>query len=89
MLLVSIISILLANAVNLRRDVSILYSRVAMIVLVYCILNDLSSLSFISKGIGIHGGLVLITNITQTFHIFLFLISILILSLTSFFPRKV
>lgn len=89
MLIVSIISILLVNAVNSRRDLSILYNRIAIIVLIYCILNDLSSLSIISKGIGLHGGLILVTNITQIFHIFLFIISILILTLTSFFPRKV
>ena len=47
------------------------------------------SLSFISKGLGLHGGLLHITNITQIFHIFIFFISILILQLTSFYPRKV
>jgi NADH-ubiquinone oxidoreductase chain 2 len=47
------------------------------------------SLSFISKGIGLHGGLLHITNISQIFHIFVFFISILILQLTSFYPRKV
>jgi NADH-ubiquinone oxidoreductase chain 2 len=47
------------------------------------------SLSVISKGIGLHGGLLHITNITQIFHIFVFFISILILQLTSFYPRKV
>ena len=89
MIITSILSILLSNAVTIRRDISILYNRVAILVLVYCILNDLSSLTVITKGIGIHGGLLLITNITQIFHIFIFFISILILTLTSFFPRKV
>ncbi len=89
MIILSILSILLSNAVTSRRDISILYNRTVMIVLVYCILNDISSLSVITKGIGIHGGLLLITNITQIFHIFIFIISILILTLTSFFPRKV
>ncbi len=89
MLLISILSLLLSNAVTLRRDISILFNRVAIIVLVYCILHDIMSLSIISKGIGLHGGLLHITNITQVFHIFLFFISILILQLTSFYPRKV
>lgn len=89
MIIVSILSILLSNAVSNRRDISILYNRIAILVLAYCILNDLSSLTVITKGIGIHGGLLLITNITQIFHIFIFFISILILTLTSFFPRKV
>lgn len=89
MIIVSIISLLLSSAVNLRRDISILYNRIAMIILVYCILNDLASLSVVTKGIGLHGGLLLITNLTQIFHIFIFLVSILILTLTSFYPRKV
>lgn len=89
MIIISIISLLLSNSVNLRRDVSILYNRIAMIILAYCILNDMASLSVVSKGIALHGGLLLVTNITQIFHIFLFLVAILILTLTSFYPRKV
>nr|UNP23065.1 NADH dehydrogenase subunit 2 [Tolypocladium sp.] len=89
MIIISIIALLLSNAVNIRRDISILYNRIAMLILIYCILNDLSSLTVVTKGIGLHGGLLLVTNITQMFHIFLFIISILILTLTSFYPRKV
>lgn len=89
MILFSILSLLISNAVTLRRDMSILFNRVAIIALTYCILHDIVSLSVISKGIGIHGGLLHITTITQIFHIFVFFISILILQLTSFYPRKV
>ena len=89
MIITSILALLLSNAVNLRRDIAILYNRIAMIILTYCILNDLSSLSVVTKGVGLHGGLLLVTNITQIFHIFLFIISILLLSLTSFYNRKV
>jgi NADH-ubiquinone oxidoreductase chain 2 len=85
----SILLILLSNAVNLRRDMSILFNRIAMISLLYCIIQDISTLSIVSKGIGLHGGLLHVTNITQIFHIFIFIISILILQLTSFYPRKV
>jgi NADH-ubiquinone oxidoreductase chain 2 len=88
MLIISIISVLLSNAVNIRRDISILYNRIAILILIYCILNDISSLTVVTKSIGLHGGLLLVTNITQIFHIFIFLLSILILTLTSFFPRK-
>ena len=89
MILISILSLLLSNAVTLRRDMSILFNRVAIIALLYAILHDVISLSIVSKGIGLHGGLLHITNITQIFHIFIFFISILILQLTSFYPRKV
>ena len=89
MIIISILSLLLSTSVTLRRDLSIILNRIAIIALMYCILHDTMSLSFISKGIGLHGGLLHITNITQIFHIFVFFISILILQLTSFFPRKV
>jgi NADH-ubiquinone oxidoreductase chain 2 len=89
MILISILSLLISNAVTLRRDMSILFNRITIISLTYSILHDITSLFILSKGIGLHGGLLHITNITQIFHIFIFLISILILQLTSFYPRKV
>ncbi len=89
MIIISILSLLLSNAVTLRRDISILFNRVTIIFLAYAILHYIVSLSILSKGIGLHGGLLHITNITQIFHIFIFFISILILQLTSFHPRKV
>ena len=89
MLIFSILSILLSNAVNLRQDVTILYNRIAILSLSYCMLMDYNSLLFSIKNLGIHGGLLLITNISQIFHIFIFLITIFILVMTSFYPRKV
>jgi NADH-ubiquinone oxidoreductase chain 2 len=68
---------------------SILFNRIAIIALAYCFLLDFASLSFINKGVGLHGGLLHLTNITQIFHIFVFIITMLILQLTSFYPRKV
>lgn len=88
MIISSLLLVLLSNAVNIRRDLSILFNRIAILILIYCILHDMSSLSIVAKGIGLHGGLLLVTNITQIFHIFIFLVSILILQLTSFYPRK-
>lgn len=89
MIIISILSLLLSTSVTLRRDMSILFNRITIIALIYCILQETVCLSFISKGVGLHGGLLHITNITQIFHIFVFFISILILQLTSFYPRKV
>nr|YP_010963385.1 NADH dehydrogenase subunit 2 [Raffaelea arxii]WNK75974.1 NADH dehydrogenase subunit 2 [Raffaelea arxii] len=89
MLLISILSLLISNAVTLRRDISILFNRVAIIALIYAILHSSIGLFLLNKGIGLHGGLLNVTNLTQVFDIFIFLISILILQLTSFFPRKV
>jgi len=91
MLIYSILFLLLSNAVTLRRDKSILFSRVAVIILIYCSLLAVYSLiiqnSF--KGIGLFGGLFHTTSLTQIFQIFIFLISAVILQLTAFYPRRV
>jgi len=87
----SILFIILSNAVTLRRDKSILYSRVVIIALLYSCLLAINTLfiTSLSTGIGLYGGLFHITSITQIFHIFIFLISAAILQLTAFYPRKV
>lgn len=91
MLITSLISLLLSNAITLRRDKSILYSRVAIIVLFFTSLLAYFTLYLTSldKGIGLYGGLFHATSITQIFHLFIFLISAIILQLTAFHPRKV
>lgn len=57
MIILSILLVLLSNAVNIRRDLSILFNRIAILILIYCILHDMSSLTIMTKGIGLHGGL--------------------------------
>jgi NADH-ubiquinone oxidoreductase chain 2 len=80
--------LMLSNAVKiLRRDILILFNRLAIMGLIYCILQGTVSLSFVNKGLGLHGGLLHITSITQIFHIFIYMISMLILQLTSFYLR--
>jgi NADH-ubiquinone oxidoreductase chain 2 len=91
MLLNSLIFLLLSNAITSRRDKSILYSRVSISILLISALISYDNLSllFLAKGIGIFGGLFHVTATTNTFHIFIFLITSVILLLTSFYPRKV
>ena len=83
MLIYSMLFLLLSNAVTSRRDKSILFSRIASIILIYSSLLAIFSLiihnSF--KGIGLFGGLFHTTAITQIFHIFIFLIAYLFLML--------
>ena len=81
----------MSNAVTLRRDKSILFSRVAIIVLIYCSILAITTLyiTYIDTGIGLYGGLFHSTSTTQTFQIFIILISGVILQLTAFYPRKV
>lgn len=91
MLISSLISLLLSNAVSSRRDKSILYSRVTIIILLLSSYIALDSLyiSNLDTGIGLYGGLFNATSITHTFQLFIFLVSAAILQLTGFYPRKV
>lgn len=91
MTIYSLLFLLLSNAVTLRRDKSILYSRQTLLIFLSCFLIALTNLDmhFLGEGLGLYGGLFQATPITQTFHIFIFLISAIILQLTAFYPRKV
>ena len=91
MLISLLIFLLVSNAVNRKQDKSILFSRVAITGLIcssYIAFNNLH-VQGLEKGIGIYGGLFNITTFTQTFNIFIFIVSAVILTLTAFYPRKV
>jgi NADH-ubiquinone oxidoreductase chain 2 len=90
MLTLSIIYTLISNAVTSRRDKSILYSRNAAIILLYCIALASNSIyiDILDKGLSLYGGLLHSTYITHFFQIFIFvpnellnLVSILTLTL--------
>ena len=91
MLISSLIYILISNAVTLKRDKSILFSRIVIQSLLCVAFLDFNNLyvKALEKGIGIYGGLFNVTTFTQGFTIFIFLISAIILTLTAFYPRKV
>jgi len=57
-------------------------------------LNDSSTVyinnsTALNTGIGLYGGLFHVTSVTQIFHMFIYLVSAIILQLTAFYPRKV
>lgn len=87
----TLIFLLLSNAVTIRRDKSILYSRIAIQSLIYSsvICINLLNIKALEKGIGIYGGLFNVTVFSQTLNIFIFGVSATILLLTAFYPRKV
>ena len=91
MLFISLILLLLSNSITLRRDKSILYSRATITILLISAFTTYDNLYFLflNKGTGIFGGLFHATSTTGVFHIFIFLITSVILLLTSFYPRKV
>jgi len=91
MLISLLILLLLSNALTLKKDKSILFSRIVMLGLPstsFLALNNLF-IEPLEKGIGIHWGLFYVTTLTPTFNIFIFIISAVILTLTAFLPRKV
>ena len=91
MLVCTLLFLLSSNAVTLRRDKSILYSRIAIIILLNSSLMPFKNLTLplLDKGVGLFGGLFHATSTTQVMQIFIFLISAAILQLTGFYPRKV
>jgi len=91
MLISLLILLLLSNALTLRKDKSILFSRVVILGLIttsFLAWNNLF-IKPLEKGIGIYGGLFNVTTFTQTFNIFIYVVSAIILLLTAFYPRKV
>ena len=76
MLLLSLIFLLLANAVTKRREKSILFNRVAIIILLYSSIVGYGSLAIISlgRGISIYGGLF---HYVHSFDILMYLFNII------------
>jgi NADH-ubiquinone oxidoreductase chain 2 len=82
--------LLISNALTLRKDKSILFSRIVMLSLILIAGLTFNNLfvSCLDKGVGIYNGLFHVTSFTQSFNIFIFIVTAIILILTSFYPRK-
>jgi NADH-ubiquinone oxidoreductase chain 2 len=90
MILTFLLLLLFSNGLSNRPDTSILYSRIAILIVFYSLISSYTTLyiTYIEKGIGLYGGLFNITAITQIFQIFILLICGIILLMTAFYPRK-
>jgi len=90
MFIFSIFYYLSTISITIRKDVSILLSRTALIVIITSLIISVMTMDIIAldKGIGIYGGLFHTDPLTQIFKVFIYIISIIILFLTSFYPRK-
>ena len=91
-MLILIISLLICSmAVNTRQDKPIIFARwsISSLITSLVICFNCFHYKFLDKGIGLYHGLFNDTAITHAFHIFLFIITILILQLNSFYSRKV
>ena len=91
MLFYCLILLLLSCSINLKADKSILYSRLFLLSLLNCFIigYNILYINFINEGIGIFGGLFTITVLNSIFNLFIFILSILIGCLTSFYSRKI
>jgi len=91
MLITSLTLLLLSNAVSSRRDKSILFSRTTLLIFSYCfiLLGFNLNLIFMDKGLSLFGGLIYCKSHSQVFSLFIILLSLIILVLTSFYPRKI
>ena len=91
MLVTSLTLLLLSNAVSSRRDKSILFSRTTLLILFYCfiLLSFDLNLIFVDKGLSLFGGLIYCKGHSQIFALFIISLSLVILLLTSFYPRKI
>ena len=90
MLLSSIFFLLLSNSLSFSRDISIYYSRIGIVIQFYCIFFCYNNLfvSYLDQGIGLFGGLFNISSISIVFDLLIFLLTLFILNLTGFYPRK-
>lgn len=89
MLICTIFFILFSNALTTRKDMAIFYSRSAILALLsvcFICYNNLFVIN-LEKGIGLYGGIFNITSLTQSFTIFILLISSIILVYNSFYHR--
>jgi NADH-ubiquinone oxidoreductase chain 2 len=90
MLINLIILQLLSSAITQEQDKSIIYSRIAIFILLYTCINIFLSLFIeaINKGIALFTGLFFTSSLILYFNLFILIIAILVLMLTSFFPLK-
>ncbi len=90
MLILALLPVLLSNSLNVRRDISIYYSRIGIILLTICIYICYNNLyiTYLESGVGLFGGLFNISPISIIFGIFIYLLSLIILGLTGFYSRK-
>lgn len=91
MLLIFLILLLLSNGLTIRPDTSILYSRIGITILFYCLFSMYKTfnLDYLENGVSLYGGLFNVTSITHTFQMFICLICSIILLMTAFYPRKI
>ena len=83
MLIISILTLIISIALFSLRITEIYFNRIAIIFLLYSVVLAYNTLHIgpIGSGVGIFGGILQVTTITQSIDIFIYLIGALILLL--------
>jgi NADH-ubiquinone oxidoreductase chain 2 len=91
MLIYSVLILLLATAVNKNRDSSILFSRITILALIssLIVLSINMNINFIHEGLILYGGLFIVKKHMMLFILFILILSVFIVSINSFFLRKI
>lgn len=90
MLITCLQILVLFNAFTTRKDLSPIFNKGLITLLLISFIISLMSNNFIiiKKGVSLLGGLFHNTSLSITFHVFIILISIIIIQLTAFYPRN-
>jgi NADH-ubiquinone oxidoreductase chain 2 len=76
-------------AVNNRRDISIIYNRLIILTIIYSLLLLSGNINNLYTGIILFNGLFFLENYSIIAISFILILSILIILITSFYPRKI
>jgi NADH-ubiquinone oxidoreductase chain 2 len=90
MMILSLIYFILSNAVASSKNIAILYSRSTLLTYFFLMLFVYSTFDFyfFDKSISLYNGLIYCSLVNLTFIFFIFLLSLCILLLTSFYPSQ-
>lgn len=90
MIILTIFFLILSTSFNIRRDVSLYNSRICMLIQFYCIYISYNNLfiKYLYESVGILGGFFNISSISIIFHLLIFVLSLIIISITGFYSRK-
>ena len=88
MLIITIFYLILSCAITTRRDTTIFFNRFLSITLFNVIILACLSIIF-NKGIGLYSNFFFISTMNIVFNIFILFLSLIILNLSSFYPRNI
>jgi len=80
--------LLISISVNKKRDTSIIFSRIFLLLLIYSILVLINT-NYFCKPVGFYMGLYYISYISNSFHLLIFILTFIIINFSAFYNRKI